>query len=662
MPSVRPALKNSLFLSCLAAFFAGYFLHFPIPHALDRLTDISVALSIAVSAGGYGDYVLTRLLKNKLGVWEHGILAATLGFGVLSSLMILLGLLHVWITPATVILLGAGLFLCRSFLLFLKKGWLEATSQTTLSIQSAMPLVAILLGGIVSFLLAFAPITYYDSLVYHLTLPAAYIQAGRWVGVPELIYSAFPQTLEMLWTLGLLLRNDTVVNLISWTLSGLLIGAVIAFGKRFFQKEVGWMAAALIAIMPSFLLLSSGGYIDLGLTLFSFLSFYAACLWYVYRDRGMAIVSGLFAGWAMGTKYTGAIGAVLTGALILWGPAIDREREVTTRKLTLGDFLRYAGAALAVFSPWLIKNTIYVGNPVFPFFYQWGLRGLNPWLNQAAAGYFAGLTEYHSRSFLELFRLLWDIPVQATRFGGGIDVLGDLGWIPFFGFLPAVWLRRKQSWMTKWLLVYAGLYFIPWGMSRPVLRFLFPLVPVLSLAVSEGWVQGIARQPALVRGMARCVMGSFILSGIFLFFFVADVFSPFRVALGIEEREGYLSRKINYYAAASYINSHLPKNALVYIVGGQCGYYYQRNIRISPVFSKNRFAEWTNSASTPEALLQKLKQEGATHLLVNRSEMARLRGYNSLPFNERGEANWNALQSQGSKRLYRDSHCDVFEL
>src|SRR5205823_1339685 len=150
-------------------------------------------------------------------------------------------------------------------------------------------------------------------------LPAAYIQTGRWLPLPHLIYSSFPQTLEMLWTLGLLIGDDIVPNLLAWTLAALLVATVIAFARRFFELKVGVMAAALLVLMPAFLLLSSGGYVDIGLTLYGFLALYAACLWTGQDETPVLVLSGLLAGWAIGIKYTGGITAALVGAAIAIG-------------------------------------------------------------------------------------------------------------------------------------------------------------------------------------------------------------------------------------------------------------------------------------------------------------------------------------------------------
>jgi len=658
MSAVRPAIKSAFFLACLTALGGSYFINTPLPLFQTRLKEIVLAAVILWSAGGFGTHFLQDHLSVEKGLThtETLLFAEAVGLGGLSWLMIFLGAFHAWVPAGAWALLVLGILMSRPFLKNIRWMFSSLGAPWILTSESLWPCAALLLGGILSFLLALAPITYYDSLVYHFALPAAYIQAHHWVALPHLIYSSFPQTLEMLWTLALLVGDDTVANLIAWSISLLLLTAIITYAKRFFDLTVGLIAAALVALMPAFLLLSSGGYVDIGLTFFSFMSLYAAFLWSVRPASSMLILSGCFAGWAIGTKYTGVLSALLAVILLI----------VYMRRQARGQMLRglliYGGSALVICSPWLIKNMLYVGNPVFPFFYNSGVKELNPWVNQAAAGYFEGIMEYHSRSIFELPSVVWQAAVNGLSFGRGIDVLGDFGWVPLFGWLPALWLCRKLPDTVKLLLVLCAVYFALWGMSRPVLRFLLPISPLLALLVSYAWVHGVRMQTAAVRWLSRAFLGSFVLSGLFLFVYAASLLSSFGAAIGLEGRESYLARVLDYYAAATFVNTLTPLDSCVYVLGDQRGYYYQRKTWISPVFSKNPLIEWANTVATPQALRQRLQQEGITHLLVNRSEYERLKIYPYSTFSPQGQRNWDRMQSTLIRPLYHDRACDVYAL
>jgi 4-amino-4-deoxy-L-arabinose transferase-like glycosyltransferase len=469
--------------------------------------------------------------------------------------------------------------------------------------------------------------------------------------MPHLIYSSFPQNAEMLWTLSLLLTGDVTANVLGWMMSLLGAAAVYLFAKRYLGPSTAKWAAVFLTTMPAYMLLSSGGYIDVPLAVFSFVSFYAICLWMDSRQTSVLILAGALAGWAMGIKYTGAIPFGIGGLVIL------KEKGRTWR-----DLLIYLGMGLVVFCPWLAKNLHYVGNPVFPFLYKWNLRNLNPWTADAAAGYFRGLVEYEPRSGSNLIKLLWDIGVHGMDFGGGMDVLGDLGWGLLVVFLPALLLIKERASKIQLLFFYAVCFFVPWGMSRPVLRFLLPLAPVLAVLAAYAYEHGVNTQPPMIRVLGRSVLALLWISNLWLFFQVSDILSLFRVPMGFESRTDYLLEKLDYYGAASFLQS-LPDNSLTYVVGDQRGYYYNKPVIVTPVFNTNPLAAWANQASSPEEFAALIKAQHITHLLINNNEFRRLEAsYHLFPFTARGQSNWDQLRTRLAKALYHDKACDVYAL
>src|SRR5258706_288517 len=120
-------------------------------------------------------------------------------------------------------------------------------------------------------------------------------------------------------------------------------------------------------------------------------------------------------------------------------------------------------------------------------------------------------------------------------------------------------------------------FFIAWGMTRPVLRFLIPLAPILSLAGAYGFAEGLGAQKKRLRTLGHLFLGLLISSNLLLFFEVTDTLSLFKVPLGFESRFDYLSEKLDYFPAASFVNA-LPSKSLTYVVGDQRGYYYNTTV------------------------------------------------------------------------------------
>jgi len=147
-----------------------------------------------------------------------------------------------------------------------------------------------------------------------------------------------------------------------------------------------------------------------------------------------------------------------------------------------------------------------------------------------------------------------------------------------------------------------------------------------------------------------------------VYFLKSATFFLYSKFLWLETRSQYLSEKLNYIDAASFLNS-LPEGSLTYVVGDQRSYYYNKPVLVTPAFSQNPLALWANEAASPEDLNQQLKARGITHLLVNNSEFKRLDiAYHIFPFTLKGQANWDALRTREAKRIYRDNHCEVFLL
>jgi hypothetical protein len=645
-PAIRPAVKAFAVGGFWCLFLIGFFTQWPLPLFKLAISSLLWLVLILLSVAGFGQPFVQRGLSRDVRPLEFLTFSIVIGYGIVGFLMMIAGAFGLWIPAVARVIVLAGLILqVLNAKPLLALRWDEEIPF--------MPAALVAIGAGASLLIAFAPVTYYDSLVYHLAMPAQYVQAHRWLPLTSLIYSAFPQQMEMLWTFGMLLANDTLANLIGWSFGVLTVLGVVGFARRFLGQRIAWYSAALLAAMPAFLLLSSGGYIDVGLTCFSFFSLYAIALWAENDNPWTLGLAGLLAGWAVGCKYTGGIPLVLGLVLILF-PLL---RSPAARQ-RLG-VLYYAGAALLASAGWFLKNLYYVGNPVFPFFHQWGLAKKNPWLGGAAAGYFSGLTEYQSHKPWELLGLLWRMAAHGLDFGRGMDVLGDLGWAPLLALLPGLWLLQKKKGL-RGLLLYAGLFFVVWGMTRPVLRFLLPLAPVLALLAGYVWSEFRFSVSEGFSRMLQFTIGCLMLSNLFLFFQTSNVLELFTVPLGLESRDSFLGRRLNYFAAAQFVNE-LSDAKRVLIVGDQRGYYYRKPILITPVFNKNPLVDWAEEAPDAAALRARLIADGISHILINRAEMKRLEPYRIFPFSDAARQRWDDVRAH-LQRVYQDSSCEVLSL
>ena len=261
-----------------------------------------------------------------------------------------------------------------------------------------------------TFLLTLAPPNGadYDSLVYHLAVPTQYLRHNGIVQLPYDHHSYFPFTMEMLYQIGLALSGPVLAKLFHWLMLPLCCLTLFAMGRRHASTRAGLFAAAIFASFPLVLWLASTAYIELGFTLFVLLAFACFLNWQNAiggARRGVWLLwSGAFCGFALGTKYLGALTLFWLGisALIFLlreqreysqnAPRVlavaQRDEKISAKTAVRADWKNLAGFAIIAIllgGFWYVRNFIWTGNPVFPFAY--GVFGGRGWTAQMAADY-----------------------------------------------------------------------------------------------------------------------------------------------------------------------------------------------------------------------------------------------------------------------------------
>lgn len=585
-----------------------------------------ILLSMILLTAAASGRRLVALLASGFAEDERSVAGATLGLGVLALgtfVCAVLGLLKPWTASALVgALLIYGWPEVTPALESLSDGARRAAARPWLCVLIGLPLAAALWACLV-------PPHQYDSLVYHLALPQEYLRAGRLFAPEGIVYAHFPQNGEMLFTLALQLGSDLLAQMMVWSATALTVLWLCTFGRRV-TSAAPW-AAVLVATHTAVLTMSSTTYVEPLVMLWmtgALLAFESSD---EGRERGPLLLSALFMGLALGTKYYAGLLAVLLTARLVWR---DRPKYAVL----------FAAVAGAVFAPWLVKNALFVGNPVFPFLYKVFPATKIGWTADIAAGYFQVLTEYgHAHGFLQD---LASLPVllfhNPLRFGGGMDVLGDLGWDLtlwlWAGGLCYAWKRGEH----RGLALTTVLYFAGWFTTGVVLRFLTALAPAMALLAAAGVAAWREKAGAPARALAAGAAGVMILSHLFLFLFVHGDFGSESVLLAREDRGAFLSRRLAYYPCAV-AAAALPADAKVLEIGEQRGYYLSRPHLASTVHMPNHYVRRANEAAGADDLARTLRADGFTHLLFVPREALRL-GDGLGILTAAGTANWKGLE------------------
>jgi hypothetical protein len=440
-----------------------------------------LAVAWVLAAWGYGRVLRFGLFLGAPGGEETGqpaepapgtreALSLGLGMAFLLSLDSLLGTLGVFrlgagwrILAWAVIALGASNALVRrrdaaapgtSMLRACRLGWPALASVALLLLAAALPpglAWATEFGG-------------YDALSYHLQLPKEWLEAGRVEPLRDSVYSAFPSFMETgtlhLWTLASFAPVHDVADAAQWLHAAVAIAAAIVTGvlaatvlpatssPRARAWACGIATVALLGI-PWVIVTGSLAYNDLAPVLFLATAMLAWTAGGAHRPGRAGLAVGLALGAAAGCKLT-AVGTVAV-PFAAW--AVIAADPATRRGLAHGALFAAPVAAI-VLLPWLARNGLTVGNPLFPF------AGDAPgwWSAEQLARFAAG----HSAA-------------PGTGAGARLAALWDQGFREGMGTAP-----DADPWLAQWGLAFgAGTLAIAASMLR---------VPRVGLALGAAFV------------------------------------------------------------------------------------------------------------------------------------------------------------------------------
>jgi hypothetical protein len=322
----------------------------------------------------------------------------------------------------------------------------------------------------------------YDVTSYHLLVPREWYECGRIVPLAHNVFSYFPFNVEIQF---LLLMHATggpwagmyACQFVCVGYTGLMVLGV--FGARGEGKSSTFApltAAAIVSTVPWVIMLAGVAYVESALLLYTTL----AIAWALHAISNpnnftrSAVLAGILAGLACGVKIIAVpmlLLAMPVGLLtVLW---IRRPAELSQRKILRGCItLGIAGSI--VLSPWLIRNFIWCGNPVFPVAMK--LVGHDHFSNLQVVRFYTEHSPTFSQKPLHIrFTILFRDVLTHWQYG--------------FVLLPAGVIACGLGWASRqsWLLVICGLFvLVVWiGFTHTIPRFAVMIIPVAALAVGR---------------------------------------------------------------------------------------------------------------------------------------------------------------------------------
>ncbi len=614
---------------------AAYFwAHKPFDGAMLRAlggTALSVAVWLGVS--GLGAALGRRTLAaggllGDEGPAERLAIAAGVGLGVISLLVWslgMVGLFRPW--AAWVLVIALAVLLRRDLLLVSRdlRAFRLPRPENGLERWFRFYGVAVLA---LAFLSALAPPTAWDSLVYHLTGPDLYIEAGKITQPFDLPYLGMPQLGQMQFALGMLLLGDGTTALFHFGYGLMAVAITAALARRAFGRRAAWFAAVLLLSVPTLFTLMSQPYVDVTLLFYATAAFYAFLRWYTSRSTtnaktGWLALLGLFCGFGGGVKYTAVAVPFALGLSIVWVSRRDGPVAII-RRLSL-----VAAISIAVVLPWILENWLTTGNPVYPFFFDNALywdewRGW--WYDRPGTGLAATAP----------WRLLI-VPLEATVRGTeGTEfyeaTLGPLLLIAG-GLLLSVRSALKQE--EKAICAHMSLFFVLnymlWlnGVARTALllraRFLFF---TFGVAAALGGL-ALARLPTLnrpqldVNWLMKTVVSLTLALILFTQFTSFLAINPLPVATGVEPETQYLRRRLGLHQVVMERVNELPAGASIVFLWEPRSYLCEVDCR--PDAMLDRFLHHTHFLGHDAGeIASAWREEGMTHVLLYQDGVERI--------------------------------------
>ncbi len=470
----------------------------------------------------------------------------------------------------------------------------------------------------------------YDALSYHLQAPREWLDLGRITPLTHNVYAAFPNHVEgstlhlmaLTGDLDIAARAAQLLQATMTVLAAIVVGhaATVASiqrgGGAVRQTFSGVLGAAIMLVTPWAVVVGSLAYVEATVNLM--LASGLALVLMTPRDQRLgrgAAVLGLLIGAACGAKLT-AVGMVLLPLVIALAVRIGVRGALAVAPLA-------AGTTLLVLSPWLIRNGLALGNPVFPFLTgifgagEWSATQVDDWAR--SHGPIGGVAERATA--------LWR---QWLAFGLGGNPAPGEPWRPQWAATPwfaliALGLTLARS-RTRSVAAVLGVVLVVqlafWlGLTHLQSRFLLPTLVPMALVI--GLLPGVvAPGPAIARGTARLLTIAFALAACapVILYLTEQNQRPaaFVRRATLLTAEGLSDDDARLVAAQfpSAAISRLPRGSKTLLVGEAAPFHYRGDIAYSTVWDRGPLSRIIADGAGPEAWAGRLAGEGFTHVLI----------------------------------------------
>ena len=487
----------------------------------------------------------------------------------------------------------------------------------------------------------------YDVLSYHLQVPREWLRLGAMTPLPHNVYSYFPNLAEVGFMQIGAMRGSMYGAIHATQLFHASLAVLGAWGAgclaaRHGTTAGGFLAAAALLATPWTLIVASSSYNEMFAV-----SMGAAALLLVFDpqfNRRGALMAGMLAGFATLAKLTaGPMLALPIGFLILL--RLNRLEAASNRqwKRAIGLAATAALGGIIVLSPWLIRNAVWTGNPLFPFATgmfgraHWSEAQVETWRTvHAPKGPPAqriarlGPQWLFNTGYGGIFgrRRLSDArEVARFRHEGGVPVLWAAGLLCAVG----LWIQPPGRRLAAAMLLILTIQVVFWmaATMQPSRYLVFTLLPG-SILIGAGFgslaKQSVRAVRCGVPVLAILLVGSLTAASFGVFHGqVRDPLRPWQVVDALPAAEALPALRPGDAVFGDHFINHLPPDSRTCMVADAVVFYTRRAVSYATAWDRGPLGEIIRDAGGSAATVTaELRKAGFTHIWIHWSELDRI--------------------------------------
>ncbi len=593
------------------------------------------------------------------GALEKTVITIALGIVALSMSAMLLGFLHLLYSPVLWILLLAPIIIWRKLFIGILVEARDAWAVAKLTSIHIVLLMIIAVCILMVCLLPLYPPTSLDAVNAYLTMAKGYLDAGWFDLDPYIKYSMTPNNHTLLFTIAMGLGSGETAVLTHFAMWVLVIAAIAAFGARYLSVSGGLTGALAFALIPVTTVTATWGNAENFVALYAFLSFWAMWRFVHSRKSGDAILAGIFLGFLLGTK-------IFTGMLWLWLiVAAIIYLAIKGGKFPAKGILFVIAISIVLVLPWFIRNAVYFGNPMFPYFNDKlaGLGGIyQQYETDLQSDIDAGLKNFTAKANdVTLTNFAWEMtfwpnwgskPAAKNQYRFAERKIHGIGPL-FIALLPLlIFVRRKWD-VLAGLLIISAMCILTWlyGIGVVYIRYWSFIFPFLMCAAGFAFAETFSLERASLRKPAGFAIAVLIACLSILYFNtgVKPASHPGGFPLRDSTRESIVANEVLGYELIKKLNNMEPEPRVYFLYGATARYYCDFFV-IAGYTTPHNYDRFYENAGTGEQLADWLRGIGITHLLVNQKQMRNFG--KSLPTDATFAANFGTPEVVDDVALY----------